>query len=105
LVGNQPTEHGPAVATTGSAGRASGASEEPSTPISRGTEPARRPRWPPTPTETRVEHGNRGRGMEPSSIVDSGRPRDAAGLWRARVLAITGLLVALVVLVVLLTSK
>lgn len=101
----QPTEHIPAAVETGSAAPAPGSSAQPSAPISRTPKPEGRPRWPPTPAETRVGHSERVRREAVSSIGHSGRLRDPAGMWRARVLAIAGLLIAFIVLVVMLTAK
>jgi hypothetical protein len=101
----QPSEPTRAAVETVPRARAPGSSARPSIPSSRGTEPASRPRRPPAPTETRVERSSSGRVKEPGSISHWGRQREPAGLWRARLLAITGLLVALVVLVVILTTK
>ncbi|MCW3027750.1 MAG: hypothetical protein JWN81_961 [Solirubrobacterales bacterium] len=105
LAGTEPTERKRVASEAGSAARAPGGLARPSTPTSRDTDPTRRPRWPPTPTEPRVGRNIRDRGEESSSIVRPGRPPDPAGMWRARVLAIAGLLIALVILVVMLTSK
>jgi hypothetical protein len=103
VAGVQPTESRPAVGT-GSAARAPGGSARPSTAISPGTDAARRPRRPPAPDETRPGHHG-GRGNESSSTAQAVRRRDEAGMWRARLLAVGALLVALVVFVVTLTAK
>jgi hypothetical protein len=71
----------------------------PSTPISASAHAARRPRRPPAPAETR------GRGSKPGSTPQSVKPRDASGMWRARLLAIAALLMALGVLIVTLSAK
>src|ERR1700681_4739638 len=59
----------------------------------------------PARTETPAGHSARAGGKAPSTIVHPGRPRDAAGVWRARLLAIAALLVVFIVLVVTLTAK
>jgi hypothetical protein len=100
-----PTQRRRAAAETGSAIRAPGSSGP--TPIPRDTDLTPRPRTPPAPgpAETRVAHSDRAGRKAPSLMAHPGGPRDAAGVWRARLLAIAALLVVFVVLVVTLTAK
>jgi hypothetical protein len=76
----------------------------PSTAMSERAGAARRPRQPPAPAQPRGSD-RAGRRDEPSSTAQSVGPRDAAVVWRTRVLAGAALLVALVTFVVMLAAK
>jgi hypothetical protein len=65
---------------------------------------ARRPRRPPPPADTRPRH-TAVRAVESAPSPQAVGPGEATDMWRARFLAISALLVALVVLVVILTAK
>jgi hypothetical protein len=65
-------------------------SARPRTPISSGADAAGRPRRPPAPVKTTAQ---------------AVRPREAAAVWRTRILAVGALLVALVFLIVTLAAK
>jgi hypothetical protein len=65
---------------------------------------ARRPRRPPPPADTPPRH-TAVRAVESAPSPQAVGPGDATARWRARLLAVAALLVALVVLVVILTAK
>jgi len=89
---------------TPSAQRAPAASARPSASPSPARDSARRPRRPPPPREARPDRtAVRTMASSPSPQVLS--RRDAAEMWRARLLAIAALLLALVIFVVILTAK
>jgi hypothetical protein len=97
-------ERGAATVGTDSAARSPGASERPEPPMSGAGDMGRRPRLPPAPVETRARH-TAVRGDEPSPSPKAVRRRDDTEMWRARLLALAALFVALVVCVVILTAK
>jgi hypothetical protein len=100
--GQQPTAtYKPAPAETGPAARVPGSSSRPSAPISG---QADRTRHPPAPAETPVRDNDGGRNGS-GSVVHPVRLWEATGMWRARLLAIAGLLAAFVCLVVILAAK
>jgi hypothetical protein len=74
------------------------------TGVARAQPAERRPRRPPAPTEARPRR-IAGRAEEPGSTAQSVRTREAAVMWRARLLAVSALLVALIVFIVLVTTK
>ncbi len=104
VAGVQPTERRQDPVGAGSIARAPVGSARPSLPNSTGTDVARRPQRPPAPDETRPSHDG-GRGRKASSTAQAVVRPEGARMWRARLLAIAALLVALVVFVVILTAK
>jgi hypothetical protein len=101
----QPPARRRAAAETASAAPTARIPARPSAPVSVDPGRGRRPRQPPAPIEARVARGSRDSGEESRPMAHAGSPRDPADIWRARVLAIGGLLITLVVLVVTLTAK
>jgi hypothetical protein len=105
VAGEQPTERQPPPVRTGSTPPAPGPSARASTPASPASDTAaRRARRPPPPADTRSHHTTV-RDVESRASPQGVGSRDAADLWRTRLLAIAALLIALVVFIVILTAK